>query len=62
MVNNSNSGSYISHEQGRKLYTHAPNLPIQKQDSQNFMAQKETNQGWNLEVLKFEPRNGSENQ
>ena len=37
-----------------------PNLPIQKQDSQNFMVQKEANQSWGLELLKFLPRNGSE--
>ena len=31
-------------EQGRKLYTHAPNLPIRKRDSQNFLVQEEANQ------------------
>ena len=38
-------------EQGRKLYTHAPNLPIRKRDSQNFLVQKEANQGHPLTPL-----------
>ena len=44
-----------------KLYTHAPNLSIRKRDSQNFLVQKEANQSWGLELLKFMSRNGSEN-